>query len=185
MNISEINDIAGRFDILNSEAKRIAANANNEAEFIEIWKHTDWWTDENKRDEMKRKWMRLAMEAQKDGNTALTNHYLKAALDAVNAVIEADHLHTFVPVCLSDEGQSHVAAELKRHNIDWDVSAVCSEVEDGLLGGGAEMRIGSDDTYDYEITNNAASIAGVCQAGYGVYAYIQITAAMVQFEAAQ
>ena len=35
--------------------------------------------DENKRDEMKRKWMRLAMEAQEDGNTALANHYLKAA----------------------------------------------------------------------------------------------------------
>ena len=47
MNISEINDIAGRFDISDSEAKRIAANANNEAEFIEIWEHTDWWTDGN------------------------------------------------------------------------------------------------------------------------------------------
>ena len=35
--------------------------------------------DEKVRDEMKRKWMRLAMEAQEDGNTALANHYLKAA----------------------------------------------------------------------------------------------------------
>ncbi len=139
MNILEINDIAGRFDISDSEAKRIAANANNEAEFIEIWEHTDWWTDGN----------------------------------------------TFIPVCLNDEGQAHVAAELKRHNIDWDVSAVCSEIEDGLLGGISEMRVGSDDTYDYEITNNAASRAGVCQAGYGVFAYIEITAAMVQFEVAE
>jgi len=137
MNISEINDIAGRFDISDSEAKRIAANANNEAEFIKIWENDDWWTEGN----------------------------------------------TYIPVCLNDKGQSHVAAELKRHNIDWDVSAVCSEIEEGR--GFSEMRVGSDDTYDYEITNNAASIAGVCQAGYGVFAYIEITAAMVQFEAAQ
>ena len=137
MNISEINDIAGRFDISDSEAKRIAANANNEAEFIKIWEIDDWWTDGN----------------------------------------------TFIPVCLNDEGQAHVAAELKRHNIDWDVSAVCSEIEEGR--GFSEMRVGSDDTYDYEITNNAASRAGVCQAGYGVFAYIEITAAMVQFEVAQ
>ena len=137
MNISEINDIAGRFDISDSEAKRIAANANNEAEFTKIWENDDWWTDSN----------------------------------------------TFIPVCLSDEGQAHVAAELKRHGIDWDVSAVCSEIEEGR--GFSEMRVGSDDTYDYEITNNAASSAGVCQAGYGVFAYIEITAAMVQFEAVQ
>ena len=161
MNISEINDIAGRFDISDSEAKRIAANASNEAEFIKIWENDDWWTD---------------------GNTAKR---FKAAGDALNAGIEADHGNTFIPVCLSDEGQAHVAAELKRHGIDWDVSAVCSEIEDGLLGGLTEMRVGSDDTYDYEITNNAASRAGVCQAGYGVFAYIEITAAMVQFEAAQ
>ena len=137
MNILEINDIAGRFDISDSEAKRIAANANNEAEFIKIWENDDWWTDGN----------------------------------------------TLIPVCLNDEGQAHVAAELKRHNIDWDVSAVCLEIEEGR--GFSEMRVGSDDTYDYEITNNAASRAGVCQAGYGVFAYIEITAAMVQFEVAQ
>jgi len=47
MNISEINDIAGRFDISDSEAKRIAANANNEAEFIKIWENDNWWTDGN------------------------------------------------------------------------------------------------------------------------------------------
>ena len=161
MNISEINDIAGRFDISDSEAKRIAANANNEAEFVKIWENDDWWTDSN------------------------TAKRFKAAGDALNAGIEADHGNTFIPVCLSDEGQAHVAVELKRHGIDWDVSAVCSEIEDGLLGGLTEMRVGSDDTYDYEITNNAASSAGVCQAGYGVFAYIEITAAMVQFEAAE
>ena len=137
MNISEINDIAGRFDISDTEAKRIAANASNEAEFIKIWENDDWWTDGN----------------------------------------------TFIPLCLNDEGQAHVAAELKRHGIDWDVSAVCSEIEEGR--GFSEMRVGSDDTYDYEITNNTASRSGVCQAGYGVFAYIEITAAMVQFEAAQ
>jgi len=139
MNISEINDISGRFDISDSEAKRIAANANNEAEFIKIWENDDWWTDGN----------------------------------------------TLIPVCLSDKGQAHVAAELARHGIDWDVSAVCSEIEDGMLGGMDTIRASSNDTYDYEITKNAASRAGVCQAGYGVFAYIEITADMVQFEVAQ
>jgi len=90
-----------------------------------------------------------------------------------------------IPICLNDEGQAHVAAELKRHGIDWDVSAVCTEIEDKMLGGMDTIRASSDDTYDYEITNNAASLAGVCQAGYGVFAYIEITAAMVQFEAAE
>ena len=161
MNISEINDIAGRFDISDSEAKRIAANASNEAEFIKIWENDDWWTE---------------------GNTAKR---FKAAGDALNAGIEADHGNTFIPVCLSDEGQAHVAAELTRHGIDWDVSAVCSEIEDGMLGGMDTIRASSNDTYDYEITNNAASRAGVCQAGYGVFAYIEITADMVQFEVAQ
>ena len=96
-----------------------------------------------------------------------------------------DNTQELVPVCLNDEGQAHVAAELKRHGIDWDVSAVCTEIEDGLLGSMDTIRASSNDTYDYEITNDAASRAGVCQAGYGVFAYIEITAAMVQFEAAQ
>ena len=99
--------------------------------------------------------------------------------------LKADRDQELVPVCLNDEGQAHVAAELKRHGIDWDVSAVCSEIEDKMLGGMDTIRASSTDTYDYEITNNAASRAGVCQAGYGVFAYIEITAAMVQFEAAQ
>jgi hypothetical protein len=138
MNISEINDIAGRFDISDSEAKRIAANANNEAEFIKIWENDDWWTD---------------------GNTAKR---FKAAGDALNAGIEADHGNTFIPVCLSDEGQAHVAAELKRHGIDWDVSAVCSEIEEGR--GFSEMRVGSDDTYDYETQLHALACAKLAMA---------------------
>ncbi len=97
--------------------------------------------------------------------------------------LKADRDQELIPTCLNEIGQAHVAAELKRHNIDWDVSPVCSEIEEGR--GFSEMRVGSDDTYDYEITNNAASRAGVCQAGYGVFAYIEITADMVQFEVAQ
>jgi hypothetical protein len=46
MNTSEINDIAGRFDISNKEADRIADAVENEAEFIKVWENTDWWTDE-------------------------------------------------------------------------------------------------------------------------------------------
>ena len=65
MKISGINDIAGRFDINDAEAKRIAANANDEAEFIKIWENDDWWTD--------------------------TAQPLKAASDRLNAGIKADH----------------------------------------------------------------------------------------------
>jgi len=97
---------------------------------------------------------------------------------------EQAKMQDLIPICLNDEGQAHVAEELKRHSIDWDLGAVCTEIEDKMLGGMDTIRAGSDDTYDYEITNNAASIAGVCQAGYGVFAYIEITAAMVRFEEA-
>ena len=53
--------------------------------------------DENKRDEMKRKWMRLAMEAQEDGNTALANHYLKAAFveTDTDAALKSEKLGKF------------------------------------------------------------------------------------------
>jgi hypothetical protein len=97
--------------------------------------------------------------------------------------LKADREQELIPTCLNEIGQAHVAAELTRHGIDWDVSAVCSEIEDGMWMD--TIRACSKDTYDYEITNNAASRAGVCQAGYGVFAYIEITADMVQFEVAQ
>ena len=45
MNVSDIDDIAGRFDISNDEAERIASTVKSEAEFILTWESTDWWTD--------------------------------------------------------------------------------------------------------------------------------------------
>lgn len=36
-------DFAARFDITREQAERIAAKANNEAEFISIWENEDWW----------------------------------------------------------------------------------------------------------------------------------------------
>jgi len=45
--LSEKYDLAGRFDISEAEAKRIASNVVSEAEFIKIWETYDWWTDEN------------------------------------------------------------------------------------------------------------------------------------------
>ena len=112
--------------------------------------------------------------------------------------LKADRDQELVPTCLNEIGQAHVADELKRHGIDWDLGAVCTEIEDGLLCAMDTIRASSNDTYDeaifkffsnkaYEITNNEASRAGVvgCQSGYGVFAYIEITADMVQFEVAQ
>tara|TARA_R110000782_G_scaffold245017_1_gene331728 strand:+ start:80 stop:220 length:141 start_codon:yes stop_codon:yes gene_type:complete len=42
-----INDIAGRFDISEAEAGRVAATVETEADFVAVWEDTDWWTDEN------------------------------------------------------------------------------------------------------------------------------------------
>ncbi len=47
MKISEIYNIAGRFDISDEEAERIAETVEAEAEFVAVWENTDWWTDEN------------------------------------------------------------------------------------------------------------------------------------------
>lgn len=48
MNVNELGDIAGRFDISDDEAERIAETVKTEAEFVEVWENTDWWTDKNK-----------------------------------------------------------------------------------------------------------------------------------------
>ena len=86
------------------------------------------------------------------------------------------------PVHLNEAGQAHIAEELNSLGLDWDLDGVCSEIENKI--GFNEIRYKSEDTYDYEITKNEASRAGLCQAGYGGYAYIEITADMVQFEKA-
>lgn len=48
MHTREIKNINSRFNITDDEAARIAAVAETEAKFVEIWAHTDWWTDANK-----------------------------------------------------------------------------------------------------------------------------------------
>lgn len=40
------SNIAGRFDISDEEAQRIAERAKTGAEFVSIWENEDWWTDE-------------------------------------------------------------------------------------------------------------------------------------------
>jgi len=73
---------------------------------------------------------------------------------------------------LNTAGFEHVEAEIKRLGLNWSTAATCSDVEsrisfDGLTEG---------DVMAYEISNNAAALAGVGRAGYGVYAYIEIKA---------
>ena len=46
MNTASIHDISGRFDISGDEAERIAATVETEADFINVWENSDWWTDE-------------------------------------------------------------------------------------------------------------------------------------------
>ena len=52
---------------------------------------------------------------------------------------------------MNEIGQAHVADELKRHGIDWDLGAVCTEIEDGLLCAMDTIRASSNDTYDEAI----------------------------------
>ena len=47
MTRNEITNYTARFDISDEEAERIANEVETEAEFIEVWENTDWWTDEN------------------------------------------------------------------------------------------------------------------------------------------
>ena len=49
ISIKELGDIAGKFDISNDEAERIAATVDTEAAFVEVWEDTDWWSDRNNR----------------------------------------------------------------------------------------------------------------------------------------
>jgi len=46
MNITTIHDMAGRFDISETESIRIAETVDTEADFIEVWENACWWTDE-------------------------------------------------------------------------------------------------------------------------------------------
>jgi len=46
MNVHEIQNYTGRFNISDSEAHRIAEKAETEAEFIKIWDSHDEWMDE-------------------------------------------------------------------------------------------------------------------------------------------
>ena len=133
--ISEISDIAGRFDINNDEAKRIARTVKTEDRFITVWEQEDWWTDD------------MAISAQ----------------------------------CLNEAGQQHVKNEINRLGLNWDVSATITEIEEKMHS--LPEKFGRDnDSFDFEISNNTASISKVCQAGYGVFAYIEITSDMVRFE---
>ncbi len=134
MNISEINDIAGRFDINETEAKRIAKTVSNEKEFIKMWEQEDWWTDE--------------MSIQ--------------------------------PQCLNDKGQKHVKNDLISLGLDWDAAAIMSKIEDKMFSL-SETLEPKNDCFYYEISNNAASVSGACQAGYGVFSEIEITSDMVEF----
>lgn len=74
---------------------------------------------------------------------------------------------------LNESGVAHVASELDRLGLDWDVSATCSDIEQkpGFMG------MEPDDRYDYEISNIAAG-----KRGYGVFGWIDIRQEHVQWE---
>ena len=135
MNISEINDIAGRFDISDAEAKRIARTVETEERFVTVWEQEDWWTDE------------IAISAQ----------------------------------CLNETGQQFVKDTLKDLDLNLDADGTMTEIEDKMHSLPEKFEP-NNDSFSYEITNNTASKSGVCSAGYGVFANIEITSDMVRFE---
>lgn len=88
--------------------------------------------------------------------------------------------HTFA-TALNTAGQTHVASEIERLGLGWDVDSTLTEIE-GEAGFG-DLVQHSDDVCYYEISNNQAAQAGVGSAGHGVFATIEILADVhVQFE---
>lgn len=80
---------------------------------------------------------------------------------------------TLAPTYLNAAGKTYVAERLAELAIAWDVEATINEICD--RPGFMELQPG--DSYDYEITNTKAKIAGVSGVGgYGVFAYIHIDA---------
>lgn len=75
---------------------------------------------------------------------------------------------------LNETGASHVANELHRLGLDWDVSATCSEIEEKQ----GFMELEPSGWYDYEISNTAAG-----KSGYGAFGWIDIRPEHVQWEA--
>ena len=79
-----------------------------------------------------------------------------------------------VPTTLNEAGRKHVASELARLGLNWDVDATIEDITSKpsfnmLEPGGWEC--------EYEISNTKAKLAGVKGAGgYGAYAYITIEA---------
>ena len=41
--LAEAGDVAGKFDIDDDQARRIAEKATSYDEFVEIWENEDWW----------------------------------------------------------------------------------------------------------------------------------------------
>ena len=85
------------------------------------------------------------------------------------------------PQCLNNIGQQHVKNELISLGLDWDAAAVMTEIEEKMLSL-LEMLEPHNDSFNYEISKNAAFRSSACSAGYGVFAEIEITSDMVHFE---
>ncbi|MTH94985.1 hypothetical protein [Roseibium sp. RKSG952] len=76
---------------------------------------------------------------------------------------------------LNEAGVAHVAAELKRLGLEWDLSATCSAIEG--TPGFMDLTTDPNDYYEYEIANK-----DVGKRGYGVVGYIEVWSRHAQFE---
>lgn len=68
---------------------------------------------------------------------------------------------------LNEAGQKHVAEELDRLNLSWDVDATCSDIEQKISFSDLEQG----GSMEYEISNTQAG-----KRSYGVHGYIEILA---------
>lgn len=74
---------------------------------------------------------------------------------------------------LNEAGVAHVAEELKRLGLDWDVSATCSEIAEKP----GFMDMDQDGSYEYEISSIDAG-----KRSYGAFGWINIEPIHVHWE---
>ena len=85
MNVFKIADVSGRYNISDTEAKRIADTVETEDDFSEIWENLDWWADENNVAELNKNFETALLDACKEhlreGLQSMVKLYVFATLD--------------------------------------------------------------------------------------------------------
>ncbi|WP_208981058.1 hypothetical protein, partial [Pannonibacter sp. CS1GBFMT1] len=100
-------------------------------------------------------------------------HHIKSATGWPDARGKETCMNNVFAAYLNEAGVAHVAEELKRLGLDWDVASTCDEIE--KKPGFLDMY--PDGSYEYEISNN-----DVGKRGYGAFGWINIEPVHVHWE---